>query len=49
MGAADPAKGEPVASDVELVEVDVPTPGPEQVLVRNHPQLGELVVDVRGS
>ena len=28
-------KGEPVASDVELVEVDVPTPGPGQVLVRN--------------
>ena len=29
-------KGEPVPSDVELVEVDVPTPGPGQVLVRNH-------------
>jgi NADPH-dependent curcumin reductase CurA len=28
-------KGEPVPSDVELVEVDVPTPGPGQVLVRN--------------
>ena len=28
-------KGEPVASDVELVEVEVPTPGPGQVLVRN--------------
>ncbi len=29
-------KGEPVLSDVELVDVEVPTPGPGQVLVRNH-------------
>ena len=29
-------KGEPVPSDVELVDVVVPTPGPGQVLVRNH-------------
>ena len=28
-------KGEPRPSDVELVEADVPTPGPGQVLVRN--------------
>ena len=28
-------QGEPVPDDVELVEVEVPTPGPGQVLVRN--------------
>ena len=29
-------QGEPVPDDVALVEVDVPAPGPGQVLVRNH-------------